>query len=209
MNLDAIQERRKAPVTFLLIVINVLCFVWVETHGSSLDADNMVRWGASYAPLIFERKEYWRLLSAAFLHFGIRHIANNMLVLFVLGDNLERALGHMKYLLFYLLCAVGSNLFSLYMNMDAIQRTVGAGASGAVYGVIGGLLWALIRNRGRLEDLSTGRVFSFVILSLYYSFTDQGIDNYAHIGGLLVGFLLSMLLYRKPDEKEEYLLERT
>ena len=77
-----------------------------------------------------------------------------------------------------------------------MEYTVGAGASGAIYGVIGGLLWALIRNRGRLEDLSTGQIAFFVLLSLYYGFSDSGVDNSAHIGGLLIGFLLSILMYR-------------
>lgn len=204
MRFDLMRERRKAPVTLFLILLNVLCFLWVETHGSSLDAENMVRWGACYEPLIAEDGEYWRLLTAAFLHFGIRHIANNMFVLFILGDNLERALGHWKYLLFYLLCAVGSNAFSLYMNVKAAYEAVGAGASGAVYGVIGGLLWALIRNRGKLEDLSANRVAMFAALSLYYGFSNQGIDNYAHIGGLFFGFLFSMLFYRPVEEREEW-----
>ena len=156
----------------------------------------MIRWGALYGPLVFQNQEYWRFLTAAFLHFGIGHLANNMLIFFLLGDNLERALGHVKYLVFYLLCAVGSNIFSLFMGLEDMEYTVGAGASGAIYGVIGGLLWALIRNRGRLEDLSTGQIAFFVLLSLYYGFSDSGVDNSAHIGGLLIGFLLSILMYR-------------
>lgn len=191
-----IRHGRRAPVTLVLVILNILCFLWVEMHGSSEDTETMVRWGAIYGPLVLWEHEYWRLLTAAFLHFGIGHIANNMLIFFLLGDNLERALGHGKYLLFYLLCAVGSNVFSLYVKLEETEYIVSAGASGAIYGVIGGLLWALIRNHGRLEDLSTRQVAFFVGLSLYYGLSDSGVDNAAHIGGLIIGFVLSMLMYR-------------
>lgn len=196
MAYNLVDGKRHAPVTPALLLLNVVCFFWVELHGSSENTENMIRWGALYGPLVFQNQEYWRFLTAAFLHFGIGHLANNMLIFFLLGDNLERALGHVKYLVFYLLCAVGSNIFSLFMGLEDMEYTVGAGASGAIYGVIGGLLWALIRNRGRLEDLSTGQIAFFVLLSLYYGFSDSGVDNSAHIGGLLIGFLLSILMYR-------------
>ncbi len=191
-----IRHGRQAPVTLALVILNILCFLWVEMHGSSENTETMVRWGAVYGPLVLREHEYWRLLTAAFLHFGIWHIANNMLILFLLGDNLERALGHGKYLLFYLLCAVSSNMFSLCVKLEETEYIMSAGASGAIYGVIGGLLWALIRNHGRLEDLSTRQVAFFVGLSLYYGLSDSGVDNAAHIGGLVIGFALSMLMYR-------------
>lgn len=196
MAYNLVDGKRHAPVTLALLLLNIVCFFWVELHGSSENTEDMIRWGALYGPLVFQNQEYWRFLTAAFLHFGIGHLANNMLIFFLLGDNLERALGHVKYLAFYLLCAVGSNIFSLFMGLEDMEYTVGAGASGAIYGVIGGLLWALIRNRGRLEDLSTGQIAFFVLLSLYYGFSDSGVDNSAHIGGLLIGFLLSILMYR-------------
>lgn len=195
------QKRRNAPVTLALIVINAICFFLISSKTPALQQNNMIRLGAMYAPLIFREKEYWRLLSAAFLHFDIHHLANNMFVLFVFGDNLERALGRGKYLFLYVGCAVFGNAFSLYYHMNDMHPIVGAGASGAVYGVIGGLLWVLIRNRGRFEDLSSRRVFLFAILSLYYGFTSQGVDNAAHVGGLLVGFIVSVLFYRKKPRE--------
>ena len=145
---------KKAYVNGLLIALNVLFFLYLEITGSSEDAYFMYTKGAMFAPAVLEDGEYYRLLTAMFMHFGIRHIMNNMLVLFVIGDNLERALGHVKYLIFYLLCGIGSNWVSM-MAHTADTMTVSAGASGAIFGVVGGLLYVVTANRGQLEDLNT------------------------------------------------------
>ncbi len=221
---------RRAPVTAVLAAANILMFLWVETHGSSNNIDAMIRWGAAYGPMILWEGQYWRLLTAAFLHFGIEHIANNMLLLFLMGDQLEQALGHVKFLLHYLLCAIGSNAVSLYLEARelgvsmqgflSVQRnaassglrlsaaapefSVGAGASGAVFGVIGGLLWAVIRNGGRLGELSTRQLLIFAGLSVYYGFTATNVDNVAHIAGFVIGFLLSAVLYRKKPRRSAW-----
>ena len=201
--MDFSNYHRRAPVTLALVALNIVFFLWTEMNGSSESLRNMYRWGAMFGPAVTEDHEYWRLITSAFLHFGVGHIANNMFLLLLMGDRLEQALGHVKYLILYLASAVGANLFSMVLDMkldpEAFYRTVSAGASGAVFGVIGGLLWAVIRNRGRLGDLSTRQMMIFAGLSLYYGFTAAGVDNKAHFGGLAAGFLLCMLLYRpKP-----------
>ena len=133
------------------------------------------------------------------MHFGIDHIINNMIVLFALGDNLERALGHIKYLLLYMACGVGSNLISMLMNGPE-SVVVSAGASGAIFGVVGGLLYAVLINKGRLEDLSFRQLAVMIALSLYLGFTESGVDSVAHIAGLILGILFGILLYRKPKK---------
>ena len=126
------------------------------------------------------------ITDSVFMHFGIGHLINNMLVLFVLGDNLERALGKVKYLIFYLLCGIGANIISLAVNMGRGYYVVSAGASGAIFGVVGGLVYAVAVNRGRLEDLSTQQLMILV----------------AHVGGLLIGIFLGMIFYRKPGKNK-------
>jgi rhomboid protease GluP len=130
------QRRPRAWVNGTLIVLNILYFLYLELTGSTEDAYFMLEHGAMYGPFILEEHEYYRLLISIFMHFGINHIVNNMLVLFVLGDNLERALGKVKYLIFYLICGVGANVISLLFEMPSGDWSVGAGASGAIFGVI-------------------------------------------------------------------------
>ena len=187
---------KKAYVNGLLIALNVLFFLYLEMTGSSEDAYFMYTKGAMYAPAVLEDGEYYRLVTAMFMHFGIRHIMNNMLVLFVLGDNLERALGYVKYLIFYLLCGIGSNWVSMMMH-PTDTMTVSAGASGAIFGVVGGLLYAVVLNKGRLEDLNTRQLVVMILFSLYLGYTSSGVDNAAHLSGLVIGMILAIILYHK------------
>ena len=188
---------KKAYVNGLLIALNVLFFLYLEITGSSENVYFMYTKGAMSAPAVLEDGEYYRLLTAMFMHFGIRHIMNNMLVLFVLGDNLERALGHVKYLIFYLLCGIGSNWVSM-MAHSTDTMTVSAGASGAIFGVVGGLLYVVTANKGRLEDLSTRQLVIMIFFSLYLGYTSTGVDNTAHLSGLVIGIVLAIILYHRP-----------
>ena len=176
---------KKAYVNGLLIALNVLFFLYLEITDSSEDAYFMYTKGAMFAPAVLEDGEYFR------------HIMNNMLVLFVIGDNLERALGHVKYLIFYLLCGIGSNWVSM-MAHTADTMTVSAGASGAIFGVVGGLLYVVTANRGQLEDLNTRQLVIMIFFSLYLGYTSTGVDNIAHLSGLVIGFVLAIILYHRP-----------
>ena len=193
-----VYGRKTAYVNTAIIIINVLCFLYLELQGSTENAGFMLAHGAMFAPLVVDHGQYYRLVTSVFMHFGVSHLRNNMLVLFVLGDNLERALGHVKYLIFYLLCGVGANLVSMTVNLMTGSLSVGAGASGAIFGVVGGLVYAVGVNRGRLEDLTSRQLGVMILLTLYHGFTSMNIDNAAHIGGLAAGILLGILLYRKP-----------
>ena len=195
-------RRRPAYINGVLIAVNILYVFWREFHGSTENAAFMVEHGAMYVPLVVREGEYYRLLTAVFMHFGISQLVNNRVILFVLGGNLELALGKVKYLVFYLICGVGANVFSMVVSIREYELAVSAGASGAIFGVIGGLLYVVIRNRGRLEDLSTRQLALFVACSLYFGFTSTGIDNAAHVGGLVLGFLLAAIFYRNPGRRE-------
>ena len=196
--MDEFSRRKKALVNIGLIAVNVIYFLYLEMNGSTEDTQFMVSHGAMYAPLVIERGEYYRLITSTFMHFGINHIMNNMLILFILGDNLERAVGHIKYLFFYLICGVGANVVSMIINMSGYRNVVSAGASGAIFGVIGGLLYAVAVNRGQLEDLSTRQLVVVILCSLYFGFTSTGVDNAAHIAGLIIGIIMGVVLYRRP-----------
>ena len=196
--------KKKAWINCVLIILNVVYFLYLEIAGSSEDTLFMLHHGAMFTPLVIEEGEYYRLLTSVFMHFGIHHITNNMIILFILGDNMERALGSVKYLIFYLLCGIGANLVSMFASMQSQVQAVGAGASGAIFGVIGGLFYAVAVNRGKLEDLSTRQLAVMIVFSLYFGFTSTGIDNVAHVAGLVIGIILAIIFYRKPKKGQEW-----
>lgn len=186
-----------APVNSAIIAVNIMVFIVLSMGGDTNDAQYMYLHGADFWPDVFYNHEYWRLLTCAFIHFGVSHIFNNMLVLAFIGDNLERALGHVKYLIFYLASAVLASLASDFWAMKTNSYAVSGGASGAIFGVVGGLLVILIINRGRLEDLSTAQLMLFAAFSIYHGVMSAGTDNAAHVGGLIAGAVLALLLYRR------------
>ena len=189
------EEIKKEPVTVLFILLNILIFVIVDFTGGSENTVHMIACGAAYPPLILEEGETYRLFTCMFLHFGIYHIANTMLVLFVLGQRLEPVLGKVKFILVYLLGGLGGNIFSLLMETKKAEYAVSAGASGAVFAVMGAMLYVVIRSRGRIQDISVRQMMIMAGFSLYFGFTSTGVDNAAHVGGLVCGFILAALLY--------------
>ena len=197
------QKKRTAWVNNTLIILNILYFLYLETTGSSTDTLCMLKHGAMYAPYILDNREYYRLLTTIFMHFGIHHIANNMLILFVLGDTAEQALGSAKYLAFYLLCGIGANIISMAWDLHSFTQSVGAGASGAIFGVAGGLLYIVMINRGRLENLSAQRLIIMIMFSLFLGVTSPHVDNTAHMSGLILGIILAAVLYRKPKKSPD------
>lgn len=194
------EELKKEPVTGILVFLNVCVFLIVELTGLSQDVGHMLKWGAAYPPLIIENREIYRLFTSMFLHFGIEHLINNMLVLFVLGSRLERVIDHLKFALVYLLGGLAGNLISLWMELRQMDWAVSAGASGAVFAVMGAMLFVVLRNRGRIADLSARQILIMAVFSLYFGFASSGVDNAAHLGGLLAGFLLAVILYH-PQRK--------
>jgi rhomboid protease GluP len=181
----------------VIIIINVIVFIWLSLKGDTTNAGFMYQNGANFWPDVFYGHEYYRLLTCAFMHFGLEHLFNNMIVLAYIGDNLERALGSVKYAILYLIVAAGSSLTSAVWSMIQDEYAVSAGASGAVFGVVGALFVIVVINKGRLEDLSSRRLGLFAIFSVYYGVTSAGIDNAAHIGGFIIGACIARLLYRR------------
>lgn len=195
--------RAKIPlVTIGLVAVNVLIFLLMELFGDTADAGTVLRWGGLYPPLIADGHQWWRLLTAGFLHFGAEHLVNNMLILYCMGDRLEHAVGHGKMCVIYLLSLLGGSLLSYGMMLAAGDYAISAGASGAVYGIIGGVLWIVIRHQGHYAGISTKRMLFMLLLTVYYGFTSVDIDNWGHIGGLAVGFCAAVILYHGKYQKD-------
>lgn len=189
------EEIKKEPVTAVLILLNTLIFLIVEFTGGSENGQHMLECGAAYAPLILEQGQWYRVFSSMFLHFGAPHLINNMLVLFVLGQRLEPSVGKLRFLLIYITGGLGGNLISLFCDMQTGDYTVSAGASGAVFAVMGGMIYVIIRHRGRVADLTMRQMLIMAAFSLYFGFASEGVDNAAHAGGLICGFLAAVIFY--------------
>ncbi len=187
-----IHRKDKSIVNFILIAINILMFFITEATGGSEDTMNMINWGASYTPLVAEG-EYFRLFTCMFLHFGFSHLFSNMLLLFFVGDYMERYFGKIRYLILYLGGGLCGSLLSFIVELKNGEAVVSAGASGAIFAVLGGLVFAALINKGRLYDLSFSRICIMVVLSLWSGFYSSGVDGWAHLGGFLGGMLIGCL----------------
>ena len=183
-------------ITYILIALNVSIFALMVAKGVSPTnpaGEDLYYWGANFGPATLSG-QWWRLFTACFLHFGIVHIAFNMYVLYQVGVTTEIIYGRAKYLLIYLVTGVLGNVVSLYVH----PADVGAGASGAIFGIYGaflGFLW--IRRKfipkPALDQMVKSAV-TFLGINLVYGLIRQGTDLSAHIGGLVIGFALGSFL---------------
>jgi rhomboid protease GluP len=130
-----------------------------------------------------------------FLHYGTGHIFGNMMVLLFVGDNLERVIGKFRYLIFYILSGIIAGCVSVAYQYYLGNFYVGLGASGAIFGIVGGVTFLAIKNKGRLEDLKGTNLLLFVGLTIFEGLATQEVDNAAHIGGLVAGVVLASILY--------------
>ena len=187
------EEIKKEPITVLFILLNILIFLVVDFTGGSENTAHMIECGAAYPPLILENGEIYRLFTCMFLHFGIYHLANNMAVLLFMGDMVENAVGHWKYLAIYLGSGLVGNLLSLYMDIQSQSNIVSAGASGAIYGIIGGVFVLMIKNKKQVREIVIRRLVFVIVVTIYYGSQAAQIDNAAHVGGLIGGIVLTVL----------------
>ncbi len=202
---EFIRSRRK--VNLALVIINILVFAVLEIIGDTTSPRFMIEYGASYTPMVLEG-QYWRLFTAMFLHFGFEHLAYNMFSLIFLGDILESIVGPVRYLAIYLAGGLGGNILSLYMSVHSGSYKVSAGASGAIFAVMGAFFYIAIRNRRTFGKEGMRRLGMMVVLMIMQGLVDRGVDQSAHMGGMITGFLLGILLYRArvdngPDYDEE------
>ena len=138
---------------------------------------------------VLNNGEWGLIVWAMFLHGSISHLMNNMLLLFFMGAMIEKEIGHIFYTLLYFLSGIGGNLLSLYMRVANNDPTGSIGASGAVFGMDGVLLAMVLFAGRRMPSVTPIRVMAMIVLSLYSGFSGHNIDNAAHVGGLLTGFL--------------------
>ena len=198
----ALMRKNWPYVTIALIAVNVIWFIVLALGGNVSDAGYMLSKGAAYGPYIFENHQFWRLFTNMFMHFGIRHLLGNMVYLGIVGYSIEKVAGHWRYLLIYMLSGVGASVVSAAYYYLSGQNTVSAGASGAIYGLIGAAVYLLIKNRGRMRPGMLWLRIGIILIFLFYSnFVTSGIDAVAHAAGFVFGILLSLAFIGGKKQK--------
>lgn len=194
------QELRKysyCSVNIALAVFQAAVFALCMITG-----DRLYVAGRCGTDLVLVQKEYWRLLTSVFLHSGLYHLGSNLIAQVFLGNAVERNLGHIKYLILYIVSGVGGNIISVLYDRARGVNTYSVGASGAVFGVMGALIVLIIKGRKKLRTGSSMLVRAgfAVFYAVYAGFRTPYTDNAAHLGGLAFGIALGVLLTITLDD---------
>ncbi len=188
----------KPKLVYLLIALNVIYFMFIELNGGSLNTETLITYGAKYNPAIIDG-EWWRIITSMFMHIGILHLGMNMLALYYLGTAVEQIFGSTRFMLLYMLAGIGAGIASF-----ALTNSVSAGASGAIFGMFGCLLYfGLIHRKLFLQTMGTSILF-VIGINLVFGFTVPAIDNSAHIGGLIAGFIAASII-QLPNQQHKRL----
>lgn len=195
--LEKIFSPKKPVVTYILIVINLMVFLYGVLHGND-ELINM--FGNNYE--LVQNGEFYRLFTCMFVHADILHILFNMIALYSIGPVVERYYGKSKFLLIYLVSGLLGSIFSgVFMTADSIS----IGASGAIFGLLGSICYFTYYYRATLQGILRGSIMPVIIINLVIGFLSTSIDLSAHIGGLIGGILISMAIgigdkHRKSDQ---------
>lgn len=191
---EEVFSKKRPVITYSLIIINILLYIILAISSGSfveLDANLLARYGAliNFNEMGRNYLESYRLVTSIFLHSGLLHIIFNMYSLYVIGPQIESFFGKTKYLIIYILSAVIGNLLSILFLPDNV---VSVGASGAIFGLLGSLLYFGYHYRIYLSGVIKSQIIPLIALNLLIGSMSSGINNIAHIGGLIGGVLISM-----------------
>jgi rhomboid protease GluP len=194
------MPRPRTPVTTLLIVLNVIAFAYEVSRvgsglllgGGSLQA--LADAGALVPAFVRQNGEYWRVVTGAFLHGSVLHILVNMYSLYVLGQFVEVIAGARQMTIIYVVSLVASGLAVVYLS-SPFDVTVGA--SGAIFGLFGAL-FAIGFKLGRPGMQLVRANIGVLVLNLFITFAVPGIAVWAHVGGLIAGFIITYLIFTPP-----------
>ncbi len=200
------------PVNIAIILANILVFIVLSFLGDVNSAGFAANHGGAVYEYIVYFKEYYRLFTSTFYHFSLQHLFGNMLFLLLMGSILERNMGSVSYAIIYFGSGFIAAITSLFTTLAAEPYVVSGGASGAVFGVMGGLMalvlyHLLIKRRRSFEGMSFREMIFMVVLAIGYGFTSGGdVDNAAHIGGFIAGLILTsiFIIVKEIIKKRKY-----
>ncbi|MBU8789857.1 rhomboid family intramembrane serine protease [Oceanobacillus caeni] len=182
--------------TYVFIIINLLMFFLLEVKGGSTNTDTLLQYGAKYNPGMIEDNQWWRILSSMFIHIGFFHLLMNVMAIYYLGILVEKMYGRWRFLFIYLLSGIGGGLASFAFSVN-----ISAGASGAIFGLFGALLFFGFIYREIFFQTLGSNVLLILAINLILGFVVQQIDMAAHIGGLVAGFIASAIIFLPKKKK--------
>ena len=188
-----VLKKRYPYATIALAAANIVYFLLLMAVGAVESTAKMVEWGALYMAKGTYVGSPFRIMTSMFMHFDIYHLGSNLLMLFVVGDMLEERLGRGRFVISYLISGLVGNSAAVWWYHLPGATVVSAGASGAVYGLVGVICCLVFRKRGSIPGFSRERVLLMIFLMLYSGFVNTGINVAAHVGGLAVGLLCGLL----------------
>lgn len=182
----------KSQVTFTFLFIIIVYFIFMTLNGGTTNIETLIRYGAFVPPFIVEYNQYYRFITSIFIHIGIMHIFFNGYALYIFGPQIERLMGPGKYILFFLLTGIGGNLATFFFNFDSIS----AGASGSLFGILGAFLYLIHRHKEMVSPQGRRVILRLLAINLVLTFAVGSISTTAHVGGLIIGYLLSYIFIK-------------
>lgn len=190
--IERIFSMKKPIITYAIIAVCIFLYVCLVVLGNSsimeIDASSLVRFGGNIG-YYTKIGEYFRLFSSIFLHAGLIHLLCNMYSLYVIGPQVESFYGKLKYIFIYIFSGITGSILSLAFSP---MNTVSVGASGAIFGILGSICYFGYHYRVYLGNILKSQIIPIIGLNLLIGFMVSGIDNFAHIGGLIGGIFASM-----------------
>ncbi len=193
---EKIFSYKQPIVTYIIIAICIILFILMELSGGSTNSQVLLKYGANLDVLV-KNGEYYRLFTCIFLHIGIMHLLCNLYSLYVIGREVENLFGKVKYIIIFIL----SGIFGSIMSLAFTHNTISAGASGAIFGLLGALLYFGMHYRTYLGEAIKRSIIPIIVINLIIGFFAEGIDLAAHIGGLVGGVLVAMMV-GVPDKSK-------
>ncbi len=194
-------------ITILLIAANVLVFLYMEAAGDTESTMFLYSKGAMYVPAVLEGGEWYRVFAHMFIHSGIEHIFNNMLMLGVLGYQMEKEYGRVRFTITYFICGIGATVVSAIPEILNSDYSVSVGASGAIMGLFGAILVMIAKNGRAMGRVSSVPRLIVLFVIMIFGNMGTGIDWMAHLGGALVGVVMALILYH-PKAKQKRLSKK-
>lgn len=202
---EKIFSYKKPIVTYIIIAICILLYIIMEIFGNgSTNNITLLKFGANLDVLV-KNGEYYRLFTSIFLHIGIMHLLCNMYSLYIIGREVESLFGKVKYIIIFIL----SGIFGSILSMAFSHNVISAGASGAIFGLLGALLYFGMHYRTYLGEALVRSIIPILIINLIIGFLSPGIDMAAHIGGFVGGILVSMMVGIPDKSKTKDIINGT